>query len=136
MNKVNINNEEFTKTETYKKFMKENPGRGNLAIRAYAAGGAVPISNLTIEVSKTIDDNKVIFYEGITNESGIIEKISLPAPKKDTNDLNIPLSTSYQITATYLPNNTILSYSVNIYDNICVLQNISIIPEVIERNEI
>lgn len=136
MNNININNEEFSKTEIYKKFMEENPGRGNLAIRAYAAGGAVPISGLNIEVSKTIDDNKVIFYEGITNESGIIEKISLPAPKKDTNNLNIPLSTSYQIVATYLPNNTNLSYFVNIYDNICVLQNISITPEVAERNEI
>lgn len=136
MNSVNINNEEFINTETYKKFMEENPGRGNLAIRAYAAGGAVPITNLAVEVSKMIDNNKVIFFKGVTDESGIIEKITLPAPKKDLNDLNVPLSTSYEITATYLPNNTILSYFVNIYDSICVLQNISITPEVAERNEI
>ena len=136
MNSVNITDEEFTNSETYKKFMEENPGRGHLAIRAYAAGGAVPISNLAVEVSKVIDNIKVIFFKGQTNESGIIERIALPAPKQDLNDLNVPLSTSYEITATYLPNNTILSYFINIYDNICVLQNISITPEVTERNEI
>lgn len=113
--------------EIYQKFLKENPGSGNLRIRAYAANGAVPISNLKIIVSKNIDNNKIIFYEGTTNESGIIERIKLPAPIINSDNLLLPNSTSYDITATY--NNIDLLYKINMYDDVCVVQNISIVPD-------
>lgn len=135
MNTVSITDEEFIKTEVYKKFINANPGSGTLMIRAYAAGGAIPISNLDITVSKLIDDYNVIFFKGITDNSGMIKNISLPAPLKVTNDLNIPLSTSYELNALYKPNNIKLSYKVNMYDDIYVVQNITIIPKVTIESE-
>ena len=105
MNTVSITDKNFIKTEIYKNFINENPGSGTLMIRAYTAGGAIPISNLDITISKLIDDYNVIFFKGKTDDSGMVKNITLPAPLKVTNNLNIPLSTSYELSATYKQNN-------------------------------
>lgn len=129
MNTYNINDESYKNSEEYQNFLKDNPEIGYLKIRAYAASGAVPVSGVGIVVSKDINNNKVIFYKGLTNESGVIEKIELPAPKLDPNDLDIPNKITYDIKATYSPNNTNTIFKVNIYEKIRVIQNISIVPE-------
>ena len=126
MNTYNFNDESFKNTAIYQNFIKANPSQGYLKIRAYAASQALPINNLRIVVSKIIDNNKVIFFEGITNSSGIIERIILPAPKLDPNNLDIPSSTTYDINATYEQDNNI--YRVNIYENIYVIQTINVVP--------
>lgn len=133
MNIVNINDSNFIKTDIYKKFMVNNPGRGTLMIRASAAKEAIPISNLNITVSKTIDNYKIIFFEGKTDNSGMIKKLSLPTPAQNTNDLIVPESTTYEISATTEDNSMKQIYTVSMYNNICVVQNINIIPEMNER---
>ena len=129
MNIYNINDSSFINTDEYREFMSANPSKGNLRIRAYAASGAVPISNLKIVVRTKINDDMVIFYEGVTNESGIIDRISLPAPKLNPNNLSAPATTTYEIVANYEPNDLTNVYRVNIYENVCVVQTISIVPE-------
>ena len=128
MNTVNINDEDFVKTKAYQDFLVSNPSNGFLKVRAFAANQAIPISGLKVVVTKNIGNNNVVFFEGYTNESGVIEKISLPAPKLDLNNLDIPKSASYEIATTYLKDNTSELYKVNIYENIYVIQNISIVP--------
>lgn len=128
MNTYNFNDDSFKNTQIYQTFITSNPVEGYLKIRAYAASQAVPISNLKIEVSKIINNNKIIFFEGTTNSSGIIEKITLPAPRLDQSNLAKPNSTSYDINATYTMDNTTNSYKVNIYEDIYVIQTINIVP--------
>lgn len=128
MNTYNFNDESFKNTDIYKRFITTNTGEGYLKIRAYAASQALPISNLNIVVSKTIGNNNIIFFEGATNSSGVIERIVLPAPEQNTDDLIIPNSISYDIKATYEPDNTTSTYRINIYDNIYVVQTINIVP--------
>lgn len=128
MNTYNYNDESFKNTNSYKQFTFINPSEGYLKIRAYAASGALPISNLNIVVSKVIDNNNVIFFEGKTNSSGIIERIPLPAPRLDENNLDAPKSTTYEIKATYPEDNLDETYRVNIYENIYVIQTISVVP--------
>ena len=128
MNTYNFNDENFKNTDTYKQFIRANASQGYLKIRASAASGALPISNLNIVVSKVIDNNNVIFFEGKTNSSGIIERISLPAPKLDQNNLAAPTGTSYDIRATYQQDNVDELYRVNIYENIYVIQTINVVP--------
>ena len=113
----------------YKNFINENPGRGYLKIRAYSASQAVPISGLQVVVSKNINNARVIFFEGATNESGVIEQISLPAPSLSNDNSIVPNTVSYDISTTYLPNNTKGLYKVNVYDGVYVIQTISIVPE-------
>lgn len=128
MNTYNYNDENFKNTNSYRQFALANPSQGYLKIRAYAASGALPISNLNIIVSKIIDNNYIIFFEGKTNSSGIIEKITLPAPKLDPNNLDAPNSTTYDINATYPQDNLNETYKVNIYENIYVIQPINVVP--------
>ena len=126
MNTFNIYDQNFIKGEVYQNFLKNNPSNGYLKIRAYAANGAIPISGLNITISKMIDNNNVIFFEGATNSSGIIERITLPTPKLDPNNLDAPSSITYTITARYNKDNKV--YKVNMYENVYVVQDINIVP--------
>ena len=120
---MNIN--EFMKTNEYVEFIKKNPGIGNLKIRAYAASEALPVSGLNIVISSIISDTKVIFFIGKTDASGMISDIKLPAPSLIDN-LEIPNTIKYDIEASI--GNKKSNFSVNMYDGICVVQNINFIP--------
>ena len=124
----NVNDENYKNSKSYLEFLDKNPESGTLKIRAYAANQALPIKGLKVVVSTIIDKNVVIFYEGLTNESGIIENIILPAPKINSDNMIIPNSIIYEIKATYVPDNIEKIYSVRIYENVYVVQNINIIP--------
>lgn len=129
MNTYNITDDNFLNSDLYKSFMNNNSSEGYLKIRAYAASGALPIKGLKVVVSTIYENNRIIFFEGITDESGIIEKIVLPAPILDTNNLNAPSKTTYDISVYYEPDNITLNYKANIYADTCVVQNINIIPD-------
>jgi len=120
--------ENIIDSDYYKDFLNKNPAIGFLKIRAYAASGAIPISNLQVVISKEIENNNVIFYRGFTNESGVIEKIALPAPLLNKDNLNSPNYVTYDVTTTYIPENIESKYKVNIYDNLYVIQNINVSP--------
>ena len=124
MNEIKFN--DFKKLEEYKDFNKNNPEVGYLNIRAYAANSAIPISNLEVKVTRVINDQKVVFFDGKTDNSGLITNINLPTPPKNTNDEVIPLSSEYEVSAKYNDEN--LVFIVVMYANISVLQNISVVP--------
>lgn len=129
MNNITFN--EFKNIESYKNFIEANQGSGNLIIRAYAANEAVPISNVNIIVSLELDNYNIVFFNGVTDESGMIPKITLPAPIYNENNLVAPLYTTYDIKANYKDKE--YNYKVNLYDDICVVQTINIVPNLIER---
>lgn len=124
---VNINDENFKNSKAYMDFLANNPGEGYLKIRASSTNQAMPISGLKIIVSTIIGNDNVIFFEGVTNESGVIKKISLPTPKSDKDDLIAPKSITYDIEA-IAPNNTKSNFQVKMYDGINVIQNINVVP--------
>lgn len=128
MNTYSFNDKSFVDSSVFQEFMRSHPARGFLKIRAYAASGAVPVSGLKIYVSTKIGDSDFIFFEGSTNESGIVDYISLPAYKLDDNNLDVPNKTVYNIKAIDNENDTLI-YQVNIYENVYVIQNISLVPD-------
>ena len=129
MNTYNINDENFKNTEAYRSFMNDNPANGYLKIRAYSASEAIPVRGLKITVSTEYEGNTIIFFDGVTDTSGVIEKIILPAPKLNSDNMNVPSRTTYDINATYEPNLVDLKYQVNIYEDVFVIQNINIVPD-------
>lgn len=124
-----ITDESFVNTEEYRKFRENNPVYGTLRVRAYAASQAIPISGVKVVVSSVVGNSNVIFFEGFTNESGVIDGISLPAPRLNGDNLYVPNKITYDVKATYFPDNINLVYKVNIYENVFVIQNINIVPE-------
>ena len=126
-NTYNINNPEFLKTDLYKNFIMNNPGKGNLKIRAYAASEALPVSGLRVIVSTEYNNNRIIFFEGETDTSGMIQTISLPTPALDLNNLEVPKTITYQILAVSM-NGGEQKFSIKMYDGVCVVQNINFVP--------
>ena len=136
MNTYNINDNDFINSDLYKSFIKENPSRGSLRIRAYTASGAIPVKGLKVIISTEYDNNNIIFYEGVTNESGLIEKVSLPTPKLITDNLDVPKKTTYNILAIYEPEGLNKDYKVNMYEDVCVVQNINVAPKTLDVGDI
>src|SRR5574344_2282056 len=94
--------DEFKNMPEYKNFIAENNSNGSLKIQAYTAHQGLPIPDTSIIVSKQIGNNIVEFYNGKTNEDGIIDDILLPAPNGTYNEETheIPKPAIYSIIAT------------------------------------
>lgn len=121
--------EEFKDTYKYQEFINLNPAFGRLKIRAYTASEAIPVRGLDVKITKIIDGVNVVFFEGKTDSSGVIENILLPAPKLDNAGNQVPPSIEYNLTASYDEKFKPVVYKVIIYDNIYVIQNINVLPE-------
>ena len=117
---MNILFDEFKNSSMYDSFIKNNSGIGNLKIRAYTASLALPVADLEVVVSSLIEGKNVIFFRGKTDVSGMIENIELPAPVLGDN-LVIPNTITYNILAGGK------NFDVNMYDGICVVQNINMV---------
>ena len=130
MNTYNFNDSIFKESKLYQEFIRDNPSQGFLRIRAYTASQAVPISGLRVIVSKILDNTKVIFYDGVTNNSGLIERIVLPTPTISDDNQVIPNMITYDIETVYTPDNVSGKYTVNMYENIYAVQNINVVPSI------
>lgn len=125
MNLEYIDDDTFKNSILYKNFIKTNPGRGNLRIRAFAANEAIPVPGVRVIVSTVIDNVKVIFFDGDTDASGMINTLSLPTPGLNTNNMEAPSGILYEVEATI--HNDKQLFKVLMYDGVCVVQNI--VPE-------
>ena len=128
MNNYYFNDNTFRQTQIYKDFIGEYPASGNLRIRAYTANGAIPVSNLNVIIYKEYENSKIIFYEGSTDESGLIENIILPAPELSSNIMTTPNFATYVLNVSGTKDNINKIYRINIYENVYVVQNINVTP--------
>lgn len=110
----------------YQEFIRNSPGYGYLKIRASSANEAVPVEGLKIIVSKQIGNNKVIFFEGKTDYSGMINDIALPAPKPITNDEIAPTFNEYDVEA--INKDIDKNYNISVCCGFTVIQYINVIP--------
>lgn len=119
-------NEVFFTRDKFPEFSLENSGSGILKVQAVATNQAFPLQGVEIEVSKNINGEKVIFFQGVTDSSGIIDQIFLPAkvPKKVVEQASDVIFTTYTVTAKYPYSNLKRVYEVGIFDNIKVIQPI------------
>ena len=97
MNTYNINNSDFVKSSIFQNYLKTNNSFGYLNIRAFSANEAIPIKGLKITVTNVIDNYTIIFFEGETDESGMINNIKLPTPKTNKDNLVVPSKITYSI---------------------------------------
>ena len=129
MNTEYITNQKFKDSSFFQEFLLNNPGKGNLKIRTFAANEAIPISDVNIIVSTVYDNTKIVFFDGSTDSSGMIDVLSLPTPKLLLDNMEKPNSIIYEVDAIYKNNSVNQKFSVLMYDGVCVLQNINILPD-------
>ena len=87
---------------------------------------------MRIIVKTRFEDNDLIFFEGETNSSGLINKVKLPTPKVVLDNLVIPKEIIYEIEAIYPRDNIDKTYKISMYEDVCVVQNINVPPKTLE----
>lgn len=125
-----ISFEEFKNTDLYDDYIQENTDVGKLKVQVFTAYGAIPIPDTSIVVYKDIEEYRVIFFQGITDISGIISGISLPAPKMVTSNEETPIYTIYNMTAFNVGYETLKNYTIGMLGGVNVIQYVKMLPEV------
>ena len=114
----------------YQEFILQNPSTGFVKVRASFANEALPIKGLKVTIQKKIGNNTIIFYEGETDESGMINGIKLPTPMKVKSNEDIPQFSNYELNATYEPSGFNKTYTLSLCCGITVVQYINVTPRV------
>lgn len=125
-----ISFDDFKKLNEYQQFVLDNPDVGYLKVQAFTAYGAIPIEGVNILVYKDIGNYRVIFYEGVTDSSGIISDIMLPAPDAISDPDVTPAYTIYKMTAIHSEYEAIKNYSIGMFGDVRVLQYVKLSPQI------
>lgn len=110
----------------YPDFAQENSGSGILKIQSFIGDQAYPIEDVDIEISKDVNGQRLVFFTGKTNSSGIIDDISLPAKpaKENVQSVEDITYTTYNVKAIGPITQSVREYEVAIYDGLKVIQSI------------
>lgn len=57
--------------------------QGTLRVRAYTAGGALPVKDALVRVRGASEDNRFVSFTSVTDRDGLSELIELPAPQRE-----------------------------------------------------
>lgn len=68
---------------TREAFLQMNPSVGYLRVQVSVAQQAYPVQNAHVEISKTFSGDKYVFFASQTDASGIVSRVTLPAPDRD-----------------------------------------------------
>lgn len=120
---------DFLSDSKYKEFIRNNPGKANLKIRAFTASEALPLVGIHIVVRTMVGEDEFVFFDGETDSSGMIDTLSLPTPSLISDNLEVPTSILYEIVAESKTMNMNRLYQVRMYEGICVIQNVELLPE-------
>lgn len=122
--------DEFKKMPEYQTFIKDNPSTGTLKVQAFTTDQAIPIPNTQVFITKDIGGINVLFFEGITNMSGIIDNIVLPAPsgEYDVEKYEVPKYTTYDIIVSNALYKALKQYQIAMFGDVKVLQYIKMTP--------
>ena len=60
-------------------FLDAHPERGTLRVQVSTGRGLFPGEGARVEVYRDFGDQRAVFYEGVTDRSGIVDDIRLPA---------------------------------------------------------
>lgn len=119
-------NEVVFDKEKYQSFIDENNGTGTLKVQAFVANQAFPLQGIDVKVFKNIGNDKVIFFEGETDSSGIIDDISLPAvvSKEDVEQASDIIYTIYNIEAINPETKEKKEYEIAVFSDLKIIQSI------------
>ena len=119
-------------TETsYEAFLRSHPGRGSLRVQVSTARGTFPVANALVEVTKTFDGVERVLYKNVTNTSGIVEGMHLPAlPVGYSRQESTAGSsgTEYQVSVYHPGFAPLRSSTVEVYDGIETILPVALQP--------
>lgn len=111
-------------------FLAQNPEKGYLRVQAFRGQQVLPVQGVHVVVSRMFDGQQYIFFEGDTDQSGIIDGVTLPASPRDRSlkPGEPQPSAAYDLTATYSKYQD-LKTTVDIYQNVKTTQMIQMLQK-------
>lgn len=109
-------------------FLRENPSHGILRIQAFRGNQAIPVKGVQVTVSHRLSDGtNYVVYSGVTDESGLVDAITLPAPvRQQSVEPGKPHpDADYDVTA-QLPGFETVKAIVNIFPGIKTVQPVQL----------
>ncbi len=108
---------------TYAAFLQQNPYQGYLKVQAFRGDQAYPVPGVAVTVSRDFADGRRVFFEGETDENGIIDGIALPAAPRDESLVpDDPVTTAVYDLAARHPLYRSVNVPVEIYEGITAIQ--------------
>ena len=104
---------------------------GTLTVKAYTAGGALPVEGTRIKLTGALEENRFYEAELITDVDGLTAKISLPSPKRiyslSPGAPEMPYAT-YDMVVSAVGYYTKRLYGIAIFSGVDSLQPVAMIP--------
>ena len=120
--------EDDWKITDYDTFIEEHPLFGSLKIQAYRARMAFPVPGVKVIISKEFSDGERVFFEGTTDENGIIDGIRLPAPPRGNSlEYLLPDKAATYVLRTESPDYVTILRQFEIFENTKTIQPLSMI---------
>ena len=114
----------------YEEYIRRYPGRGTLKVQLSVARGAYPIRNAMVDVAQILDGVRYSLYSDVTDISGIVDNMVLPARSIGTTlnfDELLP-EAEYMVTIFHPDFQEITDCRVVIHDRIETILPISLTP--------
>lgn len=70
---------------------------GTLRVRAYTAGGALPVEGAVVRVMGSGEDNRLVSFTSLTDRDGLSDKFTLPAPSVEYSLTPSPAELPYSV---------------------------------------
>lgn len=70
---------------------------GTLTVRAYTAGGALPVEGAVVRIMGATEENRLTVLSGLTDRDGITERFTLPAPEASLSLAPSPAELPYSL---------------------------------------
>lgn len=115
----------------YEKYIERFPGRGTLKVQISIAREAFPIKGVIVEVSQILDGVRYSLYSDVTDISGIVDNMVLPA-RSIASTLNVDTADDTEaeyLVSVYHPDyQPMTNCSVVVYDRIETILPITLQP--------
>jgi hypothetical protein len=123
-------NGEVDKFQSREDFLKANPELGYLRVQVFAANQSYPIPNAHVEVSKQFGGDKYVFFATQTDASGVMSRISLPAPDRELSESPSALQpyATYEIAVSHPGFTPVIFRNCAVFDRIETIQYAELIP--------
>ena len=115
----------------YEEYIHKYPGRGTLKVQISVARGAYPMKNVMVDVSQVLDGVRYSLYSDITDISGIVDNMVLPARSIGSTlnfDAGALPEAEYMVTVFHPDFKEVTDCRVVIHDHIETILPISLTP--------
>lgn len=121
----------LTPEEAYSEFAANNTQTGKIKAQAFTARETYPVPGVDVKISKVFDGGEYVITTQTTDDAGLIEGVSVPAPQKDLSEhpgsSTTPYAT-YQVTFTHPGFATIVSTNVPVFAGVTAMQTVNMVP--------